>query len=136
MVCDSVFTLKGVVMDSATNCPVPDAVVAALLPTGTVYATTDSNGIFSVRTKRQPLYMEISIVGYNAKRIRAYKRTKIQNYGFIRLSPRYYVLDEVVVEGFFKYSRHSFRCILPIEYYFLKRVEYRGGYGAIQRKSI
>lgn len=126
MVCDSVFTLKGVVMDSAANCPVPDAVVAALLPTGTVYATTDSNGIFSVRTKRQPLYMEISIVGYNAKRIRAYKRTKIQNYGFIRLSPRYYVLDEVVVEGFFKYSRHSFRCILPIEYYFLKRVEYRG----------
>lgn len=90
-------SVKGVVVDSVNNKPLPGTVVSLFSDKDTLHFVTDTDGVFAFLTAVQPDYIEAAFTGYRLSRIKADKRTSHQVYDTIRMAQTRFELDAATV---------------------------------------
>jgi ferric enterobactin receptor len=97
-------SIKGTVIDSLSNKPLPYATVSIFsspekkLITG---AVSDDAGNFAIDVKEGTYYAEVSFIGYNTFRTKSFTAGSGEStaIGTIRISPTEEILQEVIVRG-------------------------------------
>lgn len=96
-------TIKGTVIDQGSNTPIEFATVIIANTTTKkpiTGVTTDEKGRFSISTKASNFYIEVSFIGYTAKKITEFNSTASAiNIGNVLLSEEANQLEEVVVRA-------------------------------------
>jgi len=99
----STFIIKGQVQEANSSAALSYATVAAFnaqtdkLITGTI---TDDNGRFNLQSPNKEVYLEVTFLGYETKRVNDIAFTANQaNVGIIKLGENAELMDEVVVTG-------------------------------------